>query len=150
MITQKNIIRNIHIGSIIKEVIQEKKISSEELKIKIGYSSRDINNLFISKSIDSLELLKWSKALGYDFFRLYSSHLMHHHGISNSPTKKIDTIEIGGVQMQKNIYTKELIQFLVNKVRKCEMNSSQVINQYGIPKTTFYKWLQKYPKENKI
>lgn len=146
MITQNSFNRNIHIGSIIKEVIQEKKVNIEELKLKIGYSTFAINNLFDSKSIDSMELLKWSKALRYDFFRLYSSHLMFHHGISNSPSKKLDTIEIEGVQIQKNAYTKELVQFLVNKVRNYEMNSSQVINQYGIPKTTFYKWLQKYPK----
>jgi hypothetical protein len=71
---------------------------------------------------------------------------MLHHGISNTLSKKTENVEIEGIQIRKNVYTKELIEFLVNKVRNNEMNSSQVITQYGIPKTTFYKWLQKYPK----
>ena len=60
---------------------------------------------------------------------------------------KTGNVEIEGIQIRKNVYTKELIEFLVNKVRNNQMNSSQVITQYGIPKTIFYKWLKKYPKD---
>jgi hypothetical protein len=142
-----NLVRDIHIGNLINYVLSEKKVSLNEIRSKMGFSTRIINQMLNSPSIDTLLLLKWSKVLRYDFFRLYSSHLMLHHGISNTLSKKEDNLEIEGIQIRKNVYTKELIQFLVNKVRSNEMNTRQVINQYGIPKTTFYKWLQKYPKE---
>jgi len=146
MLNPNNLVRNVHIGSIINQVIQEKDINMNEIRIKMGCSTRTLNKMLHSNTMDSLVLLKWSKVLRYDFFRLYSSHLMLHHGISNTLSKKTENVEIEGIQIRKNVYTKELIEFLVNKVRNNEMNSSQVITQYGIPKTTFYKWLQKYPK----
>jgi hypothetical protein len=121
-----------------------------EIRIKMGCSTRTLNKMLQSSTLDALVLLKWSKVLRYDFFRLYSSHLMLHHGISNTLSRKTENVEIDGIQIRKNVYTKELIEFLVNKVRNNEMVSSQVITQYGIPKTTFYKWLQKYPKEKNI
>jgi hypothetical protein len=142
-----NLVREIHIGNIINYVIDEKGLSINELRSRIGVSTRMINQMLSSASIDTQSLLKWSKVLKYDFFRLYSSHLMLHHGISNTLTKKTENIEVEGIHIRKNVYTKELIQFIVNKVRNKEMTTRQVISQYGIPKTTFYKWLQKYPKD---
>lgn len=142
-----NLVRDIHIGNIISFVIIEKKFSFDEIKIKMGSSTRTINRMLNASSIDTATLLRWSKVLKYDFFRLYSSHLMLHHGISNTISKKTDNIEIEGIHIRKNVYTKELIQFVVNKVRNKEMSTKQVISKYGIPKTTFYKWLQKHPKD---
>jgi transposase-like protein len=71
---------------------------------------------------------------------------MLHHGISNTLSNKMGDVEVEGIHIRKNVYTKELIEFLVNKVSRKEMSISQVISTYGIPKTTFYKWLQKYSK----
>lgn len=142
-----NLVRDIHIGSIISIVITEKNLTLNEVRIKMGSSTRAINNMLNASAIDTIALLKWSKVLKYDFFRLYSSHLMLHHGISNTISKKTDNVEIEGIHIRKNVYTKELIQFVVNKVRNKKMSTRQVINEYGIPKTTFYKWLQKFPKE---
>jgi hypothetical protein len=147
MIKPNHLVRNIHIGAIINEVIQIKKISIDELKIKMGCTTRILNKYLDSKTMDSSTLLKWSKVLKYDFFRLYSSHLMLHHGISNTLSNKMVDVQVEGIHIRKNVYTKELIEFLVNKVNSKEMSISQVISTYGIPKTTFYKWLQKYSKE---
>jgi hypothetical protein len=141
-----NLVRNISIGDVIKDVMKRKNLNEEDIKIRFKCSTRTFNKMLESKSLDTMLLLKWSKLLRYDFFRLYSSHLMLHHGISNTITKKVNHVELEGIHIRKNVYTKELIQFLVNKVRSNEMNSGQVIAKYGIPKTTFYKWLQKYPK----
>ena len=143
-----NLVREIHIGNIISFVINEKKLTLNELRIKMVCSTRTINNMLNESSIDTQSLLKLSKVLKYDFFRLYSSHLMLHHGISNTISKQVDNIEVEGIHIRKNVYTKELIEFIVNKVRSKEMSTRQVISQYGIPKTTLYKWLQKFPKEN--
>jgi hypothetical protein len=140
-----NLVRNIHIGEIISKIIIEKKINMNELKARMGMSTSTINKMLISKSLDASVMLKWSKVLRYDFFRLYSSHLMLHHGISNALTKKTKDANIQGIHIRKNVYTKDIINFLVHKVGSNEMTPMEVINQYAIPKTTFYKWLQKYP-----
>lgn len=142
-----SIVRNIHIGEVIQKVLLEKGYTIESIRLKFGITLRSTMSMLNSESLDTLALLKWSKILKYDFFRLYSSHLMLHHGISNTLTNKSGNVKIDGIQIRKNVYTKELIQFVVNKVRNKEMATKQVISQYGIPKTTFYKWLQKYPKE---
>jgi hypothetical protein len=69
---------------------------------------------------------------------------MLHHGISNTLSRKSDPLNIQGIHIRKNVYTKDIINFLVHKVGSNEMTPMEVINQYAIPKTTFYKWLQKY------
>lgn len=140
-----NLVRDIHIGNIISQIIIEKKIDINELKARLGMSTRTFNKTLSSRSLDASVMLKWSKVLRYDFFRLYSSHLMLHHGISNTLSKKTDDVNIQGIHIRKNVYTKEMIQFLINKVRNQEMTAMEIISQYAIPKTTFYKWLQKYP-----
>lgn len=139
-----SLVRNIHIGNIITNVILEKKLTDKELSFKLKISIDEINKQLTSNTMDTITLLKWSRALRYDFFRLYSSHLMLHHGISNSISKKALNIDIKGIQIRKNVYTKEMIFFLVNKVKSNEMKPMQVIDKYGIPKTTFYKWLLKF------
>ena len=47
-------------------------------------------------------------------------------------------------QFRKNIYTKEIIDFILERIENGEMTKNQVIEQYGIPKTTLYKWIDKY------
>jgi transposase-like protein len=46
-------------------------------------------------------------------------------------------------QFRKSIYTKEIKDFIIRRIRLKEMSMSEVINQYGIPKTTLHKWLKK-------
>jgi predicted transcriptional regulator len=145
------LVRNLHIGDIISKIIIEKKMKMADIKSKMCITSKTLNKMLIAKSLDTTHLLKWSKVLRYDFFRLYSSHLMLHHGISNTLTRKTDSLNIQGIHIRKNVYTKDLIQFLINKVQTNEMTPMEVINQYAIPKTTFYKWLQKYaPNDESI
>lgn len=145
-----NLVRNLHIGEIISKIIIEKKMKTADIKSKMRITTRTLNKMLSAKSMDASDMLKWSKVLRYDFFRLYSSHLMLHHGISNTLTRKTDPLNVQGIHIRKNVYTKDLIQFLVNKVRNKEMTAMEIINQYAIPKTTFYKWLQKYPSNETL
>lgn len=140
-----NLVRDINIGRIIQLFIHERDISYDSLRVSFGCSKITLNKMLNSKSLDTIVLLKWCKVLRYDFFRLYSSHLMLHHGISNSGVKRKESVSIEGINIRKNVYTMELIVFLITKVRKGELTSMEVIKKYSIPKTTFYKWLQKYP-----
>jgi predicted transcriptional regulator len=140
-------IRDIHIGDIISKILEIKRINKKDFGQSIDASIFEIKNILKGKSMDTNLLLKCSKVLRYDFFRLYSSHLMLHHGISNSMSNKKEQNNIDGINIRKNVYTKELILYLISKVRNKEMTTKEVINKFGIPRTTFYKWLQKYPKE---
>jgi transposase-like protein len=38
----------------------------------------------------------------------------------------------------------EIIAFIMEKISSGEMTKLQIINRYGIPKTTLYKWISKY------
>lgn len=90
-------------------------------------------------------LMKWSKLLEYDFFRLYSQHLILYAPPSAS-NKKQKTITTSLPKFRKNIYTKEIIDFILEQIESGEMTKKEVIEQYRIPKTTIYKWLNKYKK----
>ncbi|WP_449399387.1 transposase [Chryseobacterium wanjuense] len=47
-------------------------------------------------------------------------------------------------QFRKNIYTKEVIDFVTELITSGEKNISQVVEKYGIPKTTLHRWIVKY------
>lgn len=47
-------------------------------------------------------------------------------------------------QFRKNIYTKEIIDFILEQIMSEKMTKVEVIAKYRIPKTTLYKWISKY------
>jgi len=60
------------------------------------------------------------------------------HHIPNKPVKtKLPNF-------RKSIYTKELIDFIIELVSTGKKTRNEVIDQYKIQKTTLYKWFQKY------
>ncbi len=96
--------------------------------------------MYSSESLDSKILLRWSKLLEYDFFRIYSQHLiLFSPQIPSNQTDKRNSLP----QFRKNLYTKELIDFIVDKIKTDKMTTKQVIENYRIPKTTLHKWLEK-------
>ncbi|MBB4806360.1 DNA invertase Pin-like site-specific DNA recombinase [Chryseobacterium defluvii] len=100
--------------------------------------------MYKAKSLDTECLLKWCKLLEYDFFRIYSQHLILYSPPGNANYKSFKKPVSKLPQFRKNIYTKEIIDFLLAMIRTGEKTKSQVIAEYGIPKTTLYKWLEKY------
>ena len=120
---------------------KELDIDYSRLNNFLQLSDEQIKETFTKESIDSLLLLRWSKILNYDFFRVYSQHLIFYSPISiveKEPKKSVLP------QFRKNIYTQEVINFIVNQVQKGTKTKMQIIQEYGIPKTTLYKWLKKY------
>ncbi|WP_317043240.1 helix-turn-helix domain-containing protein [Chryseobacterium sp. OV279] len=89
--------------------------------------------------MDSDLLLKWCKLLEYDFFRMYTQHL-----ILYSPATKQIKAETTLPRFRKNIYTKEIIDYILDLVQTGEKSKKQIIEEYKIPKTTLYKWISKY------
>lgn len=45
---------------------------------------------------------------------------------------------------RKNIYTKEVIDFILELIETGEKTKAQVIQEYNIPKSTLHKWIYKY------
>ncbi|MFP3598699.1 helix-turn-helix domain-containing protein [Chryseobacterium sp. SIMBA_029] len=103
--------------------------------------------MFAQENLSTYILLKWSKLLEYDFFRVYSHHLVLY-----SPQRrrngdiKHEKIPQQSVvpQFRKSLYTKEIIAFILELISSGEKSKKEIIEEYNIPKTTLYKWLHKY------
>ena len=64
--------------------------------------------------------------------------------ISETKTGKKANKKITFPQFRKNIYTKEIIDFILEQIETKQKTIKQVIEEYKIPKTTLYKWISKY------
>ncbi|SIR65631.1 transposase [Chryseobacterium sp. RU33C] len=133
--------KNISIGELIKKKVLELAIQMTRICNFFNCTEKEINDMFNADSIDTELLLKWSKLLEYDFFRLYTQHLILYAPPNNNKKNKITT---SLPQFRKNIYTKDIIDFILEQINSGEMSRAEVIIQYNIPKTTLYKWISKY------
>lgn len=61
--------KDIHIGSVIRQVLDDSGISYKEFAKEIGCERQSLYYLFNSKSIDVDRLIRISKVLNYDFLR---------------------------------------------------------------------------------
>ncbi|SIQ95486.1 hypothetical protein SAMN05880574_1393 [Chryseobacterium sp. RU37D] len=132
------------IGSLIEERVKEIEIGMDRICNFFKCSVSDIESVYKSKSIDSDMLLKWSKLLEYDFFRIYTQHLVLYSPMANTLVRK-QTNKVSKLpRFRKNIYTKDLIAFILKMEKTGKMTKKQIIEEYRIPKTTLYKWISKY------
>ncbi|WP_312297900.1 transposase [Chryseobacterium sp.] len=138
-----NNFRDFFIGKLIEDRCKELNISMDRISRNFNLDNDEIGKLLKQKTIDTDCLLKWSKFLDYDFFRLYSQHLILYSPVVGKH-KDGGFKETGLPSFRKNIYTTELIEFIIERIEKGQMTKQQVINRYGIPKTTLYKWIVKY------
>lgn len=138
--------KEIHIGKFIKERVLEKEITIERICNFLNKDEDFVEAIYTSKSVDTDLLLRWSKLLEYDFFRLYSSHLILYAPPSavNKNAHKSEKIPY----FRKNIYTQEIKEFIIKRILSGEMTQSEVIREYSIPKSTLHRWLQKSDDTN--
>ncbi|MFP3597216.1 transposase [Chryseobacterium sp. SIMBA_029] len=137
--------QNIHIGFFLEQRVNECQIEITRICKFLDCDDRDVKKMFQSKNLDCELLLKWSRLLKYDFFRIYSQHLI----LYSPPSSKIfdqasKTTNIP--QFRKNIYTKEIIEFMLESISNGNKTKQQIIEEYNIPKTTLYKWIKKYKR----
>lgn len=138
-------IKEIHIGKAIETRWKEIGIPMERVCNFFKLKEEDILEMLQQKSIDCDSLLKWSKLLEYDFFRLYSQHLILYAPPSSQHiSENKDKLKSSLPVFRKNIYTKEIISFIIGQINNKEKTKQQVIEEYKIPKTTLYKWISKY------
>jgi len=137
-------LKKIHIGKLIEARCQELNISIDRICKFFKRTEEEIVNMFKQKSMNSDDMLKWSKLLKYDFFRFYSQHLiLYAPEVKNSKSENIVL-----PQFRKNIYTKDIINFILEEINTGEKTKKEAAEYYGIPKTTLYKWISKYNAEN--
>lgn len=142
-----NNFKSIHIGKMIENTVAESRIEISRICNYFKCSDDEIVKMYQSKSLDTEILLKWSKLLQYDFFRMYTQHLMLYAPPSaNEKRSKKEDKKQTVPQFRKNIYTKEVIDFIIQQIDTEKMTKKQIIERYNIPKTTLYKWISKYKK----
>ncbi|HCM35932.1 transposase [Chryseobacterium sp.] len=135
--------KNIHLGKLIQERVEELAIDSIRICKFLKSTEKEIKEMYQSKSLDSEILLRWCKLLEYDFFRVYSQHLILYApcvAVENNTKAKKSSLPI----FRKNIYTKEVIDFILEQISSNKMTRMEVTEKYKIPKTTLYKWISKY------
>lgn len=135
--------KDIHIGNIISQRANECGIETVRICNFFKCTEERIIEMYRSESLDTNILLKWSKLLEYDFFRIYSQNLILYAPPSiygNGDKKKNSSLP----QFRKNIYTKEVIDFILEMIATGKKTKLQIMEEYKIPKTTLYKWIDKY------
>ncbi|MFC3160860.1 hypothetical protein SAMN05443633_105222 [Chryseobacterium arachidis] len=134
--------KEIHIGKFIKERVDEMEISKERVCSFLKKDEEAVEQMYQSSTIDTGLLLRFSKLLEYDFFRIYSSHLILYSppsAVDKGKNNKSESIPF----FRKNIYTQEIKDFIIGKIQSGEMTLSEIIKEYSIPKSTLHRWLQK-------
>ncbi|MBB4806564.1 hypothetical protein HNP38_001860 [Chryseobacterium defluvii] len=142
----KSDFKDIHIGKCIKKMVEERGISTDRICNYFEDSENEIELMYDQKSLNTEIVLKWSKLLKYDFFRIYSQHLILFSPPGNHISKPR---KIAPLQFRKNVYTMEIIDFVLEMLNTGEKTKQQVISEYKIPKTTLYKWISKYDQKNR-
>lgn len=138
-------LKEIHIGKLIEERVLEIQITNEKICNFLNCTDKELFEIYASANIKTEILLKISKLLQYDFFRIFSQHLILFAPISKlNKEENISTEKSKLPQFRKNIYTQEVIFFILELIEKKEKTIAQIITDYQIPKTTLYKWIHKY------
>ena len=139
--------KDIHIGSLIEKRVLESEIEIQRICKFFKLENKEIQQMYLSKTLDTEFLLKWCKILEYDFFRLYSQHLILYAPIANQNVRHNAASRKTTSSMpkfRKSIYTQEVIDFMLELIESGQKTRMEIINEYGIPKTTLYKWIDKY------
>jgi hypothetical protein len=141
--------KNIHIGRLIYQRMQECGVSVERAARFLKVQDEEVENISSRESADSAQLLAWSKLLEYDFFRIYSQHLILYapqdvNKVKREKQKKKQKTSLP--RFKKNIYTHEVILFLVELVQNGKKTALDIQKEYNIPSTTILRWVDKYGK----
>ena len=135
--------KNIHIGQMIKERIAENEMETLRICNFFNCTEDEVIEMYQQENLPTDILLKWSKLLEYDFFRIYTQHLILY-APPSAKEQDSKTEKSSLPQFRKNIYTKEIITFILEQIDSGAMTKIEVMEQYKIPKTTLYKWIDKY------
>lgn len=134
-------LKTIHIGALVKSKAEELCIPLSRITKFMHCNDEEVESMYLKNSMDTEVLLRWCKLLEFDFFRIYTGHLI----LYAPPTMTDRTIKVGKSAMvfRKSIYTKEVKNFILDKINSGQMSAAEVVSTYKVPKTTLYKWIKK-------
>lgn len=142
--------KDINIGLLIKQRVDELEIEPHRICNFLQCNESEMEDMLLQKDLPTDIVLRWSKLLKFDFFRVYSQHLILYSPPakavkvqSSKQNKKSEALP----EFRKNIYTFEVIHFILELIRTGEKTRHDIINDYHIPKTTLYRWLNKYAEK---
>ena len=135
--------KHIHIGSVIQEQVQLQQIPMSRICKFFNYTDSEIDAMYTKESLDSNDLLKWSKLLKYNLFLYYQNHLILYAPSGASNKHKNISRGQNSHTFRKNIYTQEIKDYMVNLVLRKGKEPMEVAEKYQIPKNTLYRWLKK-------
>ncbi|GEN75636.1 transposase [Chryseobacterium hagamense] len=139
--------KNIHIGKIIQKKVDESDISMLRICNFLKANEAQVYQMYQCEELPTGILLRWSKLLEYDFFRMYSQHLILYSPQKSSECNPLKQVKNSGLpQFRKNLYTKEIIDFILELLESHTKTKLEIIQDYNIPKTTLYKWIEKSKK----
>ena len=138
--------KNIKIGDCIQCRVKELDIPIERICKFLGIDNKAVLEMYHQDALSTDILLRWCKLLEYDFFRLYSHHLILYAPPSSNAFNNLKEKPAQLPLFRKNLYTKEMIEFILKLIATDKKTKFQVIEEYKIPKTTLYKWIHKYGK----
>lgn len=101
--------KEIHIGKLLKQEVEYRKIDNQRICNFFKCDLTKINEMYMSESIDVNDLLKWSKLLEYDFFRIYSQHIILYSPKNTDHYFPNKSVKSKLPNFRKSIYTKELM-----------------------------------------
>ena len=133
--------RNIHIGKLIRLRVTENRTDISRICSFMNCAEKEINEMYLQEDLPTNVLMRWCKLLEYDFFRIYSQHLILY-APPSALTSGTDVSKLP--KFRKNIYTQEIITFILELIKTGEKNKRQIIDEYGIPNSTLNKWINKY------
>ncbi|MBB6371694.1 transposase [Chryseobacterium shigense] len=136
--------KNIHIGECIKTRAEELEISVSRICKFHKITEEEMYEMFDTKSLDTETLLRWCKLLEYDFFRIYAQHLILFAPGNGSSFNLPENGKPSLPEFRKNVYTRQVVDFILELIKTGEKTKLQILEEYRIPKTTLYKWISKY------
>lgn len=139
--------KNIQIGKLIELRMKECAISLERAANFLDVNEDEIEGMYREKSLNCEVLLRWSKLLKYDFFRIYSQHLILY-APQYTPKDITRKVKSSLPQLKKNVYTQEMIFYLVELVDSGKMTCREIQKKYNIPQTTILRWVNKHKIQN--
>lgn len=140
--------KNINIGSLIKTRVSELNIDESRIRNFLNCTTIELENMYRSEELSTGILLRWSKLLEYDFFRIYSHHLVLYSPPSGQGLNIVKGKKLHGLpEFRKSLYTIEVISFILEMIETGGKTKQQITNEYNIPKSTLYKWMSKYKND---
>ncbi|MCT4666294.1 MAG: transposase [Flavobacteriales bacterium] len=139
--------KEIHLGTHIKKVTELQEFDLGRACELFKCDKITIYEMFESEALETDIVLKWCKLLEYNFFMLYHTHLQLYKPSASTAkmpkSKNGERDEESSYVFRKNLYSPEIIDWILHKWVSGELSPKEIMEKYKIPKTTLYRWKRK-------